>query len=279
VSKIRVDVSAITEPPGASAGGSRWGPLVGEAAPGLTGARPQKVLEWAYATFPADRITLCTSFQDEGMVLLDIASRINPELHVLTIDSGRLPDETLELIDRVRKRYRIRVEVLYPDAAEVSALVTEHGVNLFYESPGLRLSCCDVRKVRPLARRLRTLDAWITGLRRDQAEGRAGVAEVEIDERHGGIVKLNPLARWTQVQVQRYLRDHDVPRNPLYAQGYTSIGCAPCTRATAPGEDSRAGRWWWESGARECGLHYELKIGADGQTKVATMRNLPKENR
>jgi phosphoadenosine phosphosulfate reductase len=238
------------------------------AAARLTGAAPEEILGWALSAFPRDRIALCTSLQDEGMALLDMAVRIDPQVQVFTIDTGRLPPETLELIDEVRGRYRVRVEVVYPDATEVSRLVTEHGVNLFYQSVDLRLSCCEVRKVNPLKRRLAGLDAWITGLRREHNESRGAVAAVGEDALHGSIVKVNPLAGWSAAQVAEYIEEHDVPRNSLYRQGYTSIGCAPCTRATLAGEDPRAGRWWWEQGARECGLHYELKVDADGNSAV-----------
>jgi thioredoxin-dependent adenylylsulfate APS reductase len=211
------------------------------------------------------------------MALLDMAWRIDPRVQVFTIDTGRLPPETLDLVDEVRGRYGIKIEVVYPDATEVSELVTEHGVNLFYQSVELRLSCCEVRKVHPLKRRLASLDGWIAGLRRDQSSTRSSVAEVEVDATHGGIVKLNPLARWTAEQVVEYNRQNRVPRNALYDRGYTSIGCAPCTRPTEPGEDPRAGRWSWESGARECGLHYDLKVGADGQTEVKAARDLNRD--
>jgi thioredoxin-dependent adenylylsulfate APS reductase len=205
------------------------------------------------------------------MVVLDMAIAIDPDLQVFTIDTGRLPQQTLDLVDQVHDRYELRIEVVYPDAAEVSRLVSERGVNLFYESVENRLSCCGVRKVNPLKRRLSTLDAWITGLRREHSEDRAAVPTVEFDELHGGIVKINPLAGWSIEQVKQYIALHDVPQNALYDQGYTSIGCAPCTRATLPGEDPRAGRWWWEQGARECGLHYELKVGADGRSAVVAV--------
>lgn len=241
-----------------------------EAAADLSGAAPQDILAWALRNHSRGRVALCTSFQLEGMALLDMAWRIDPEVAVFTIDTGRLPAETLDLIDEVRERYGIRIEVLYPDATEVSELVSEHGVNLFYNSPELRLSCCEVRKVKPLNRKLATLDAWITGLRRDQNSTRATVAAVETDHAHGGITKINPLASWDAVQVDDYIKANNVPVNALYSQGYTSIGCAPCTRATAPGEDPRAGRWWWEQGTRECGLHYRLEVNEKGEiTTVA----------
>lgn len=245
-----------------------------EAARNLAGARPEDVLAWALSTFHHDRIALCTSLQDEGMVLMDMAWRIWPDVHVFTIDTGRLPAATLDLMEKVRGRYGIKLEVLFPDAEEISALVSEHGVNLFYESTEFRLSCCDIRKVRPLDRRLATLDAWITGLRYDQNQSRASTAEVELDVAKGGIIKVNPLARWTREQVLDYVRENDVPRNELYSHGYTSIGCDPCTRAIEPGEDLRAGRWWWESGDKECGIHYQMQVDDRGEPVVITMKGL-----
>jgi phosphoadenylyl-sulfate reductase (thioredoxin) len=207
------------------------------------------------------------------MVLLDMALAIDPELQVFTIDTGRLPAETLELIDAIHDRYGRRIEIIYPDADEVSRLVSERGINLFYHSVENRLSCCEVRKVHPLKRRLERLDAWITGLRRRHSEDREAVLPVELDELHGGMVKINPLAGWSTAQVHDYVDQHGVPQNALYGQGYTSIGCAPCTRATVEGEDPRAGRWWWEQGARECGIHYQLAIGENGQSAVVGVRS------
>ncbi len=223
-------------------------------------APAEEILGWALREFPRDRIALSTSFQLEGMVILDMAWRIDPLVQVFTIDTGRLPAETLALIDQVRDRYRIRIEVLHPDATELSAFTTEHGVNPFYRSRELRLACCDLRKVRPLTRRLSTLDAWITGLRRAQSASRGATPAIAIDQAHGGILKVNPLAAWSLEQVEAYTLTHDLPRNALYARGYTSIGCAPCTRAIAPGEDSRAGRWWWERGDKECGIHVTPEV-------------------
>jgi phosphoadenosine phosphosulfate reductase len=148
------------------------------------------------------------------------------------------------------------VEVAFPDAARVEAMVREKGVNLFYRSLENRKECCEVRKVEPLRRKLAELSGWITGLRRSQAATRGRLEKVEIDFAHGKIVKLNPLADWTTAQVFDYLKANGVPTNKLHALGYPSIGCAPCTRAVKPGEDERAGRWWWESAdAKECGLH------------------------
>jgi phosphoadenosine phosphosulfate reductase len=248
--------------------------LVEDARLHLKGAAPQAILEWALGAFPGGRIALCTSFQHEGMVLLDMAWRIDPAVSVFTIDSGRLPQETLELVEEVRERYQVPIEVVYPDGNEVSSLVSRHGPNLFFQSAELRLSCCEVRKVNPLKRRLASLDGWISGLRRHQNDTRAEVQSVEIDSIHGGIVKVNPLAGWSEEEVMAYVQANRLPRNVLYSRGYTSIGCAPCTRPTQPGEDPRAGRWWWEQGARECGLHYNLEVAADGSTRLASARGV-----
>jgi thioredoxin-dependent adenylylsulfate APS reductase len=250
---------------------SDFATLVAEAAPGLNRATPEEILGWAYKNFPRGRIALCTSLQATGMVLVDMAWRLNPQFQVFTIDSGRLPPATLELMDEVRERYHIRLEVLYPDSAEVSELVSEHGVNLFYRAPELRLACCEVRKVRPLQRRLRSLDAWITGLRREDSATRADADVVEVDEAHGGIVKLNPLAHWTDTEVWDYIKRNKVPTNALYKKGYSSIGCDPCTRPTEPGEGPRDGRWWWERGDKECGIQYEVQVTEEGET-VATLK-------
>ena len=166
-------------------------------------------------------------------------------------------EEDNDAIEAVRRRYGLTIEVLFPQAEAVEAMVREEGVNLFYRSVEARKRCCAVRKVEPLERGLAGLCAWITGLRRDQAATRADVRKVEIDVEHGGIAKVNPLADWSWEDVWSYVRRHDVPYNALHDRGYPSIGCAPCTRVVAPGEDARAGRWWWEEGtaAKECGLH------------------------
>jgi adenylyl-sulfate kinase len=227
----------------------------------LAAAEPEAVLRWALATFPRERIALCTSFQVDGMALLDMAWRIDRRLRVFTIDTGRLPAETYALMDAVRDRYGIGIEVYLPDAGEVERLVRPHGPNLFYQSVPLRLACCEVRKVHPTQRVLAGLDAWITGLRRDQWRTRATVEVVEPDAEHDGLVKINPLAHWNEAQVWAYTRANDVPVHALYSQGYTSIGCAPCTRPISPGEDARDGRWWWETDApKECGMHCTIEL-------------------
>ncbi len=219
----------------------------------LESASAADILTWATETFGV-RFAIATSFQKEGMVILDIASRLGGVVRVFTLDTGRLPEETLQMISDVRRRYGVEVEIVRPDPAEVESMVTRHGPDLFYDSLEQRRLCCDVRKVRPLERKLRELDAWAAGLRRGQSETRAGIVKVESA---GGRVKIHPLADWTSADVERYIHEHDVPVHPLYARGYATIGCAPCTRAILPGEDERAGRWWWEQGAhKECGIHF-----------------------
>lgn len=216
----------------------------------------QEILEWTMENFHP-RVALVSSFQAEGCVLIDMLWRIQgPDFRVFTLDTARLYQETYDCIDAIRARYGIRVEVFFPDAARVEAMVRQCGMNLFYRSMKLRQLCCSIRKVEPLKRALRSVDAWMTGLRRGQSVTRSEVDKVEIDEGHGDILKINPLADWSHQQVWDYIHKHHIPYNKLYDRGYTSIGCAPCTRPIQAGEDIRAGRWWWESPeTRECGLH------------------------
>jgi len=235
---------------------------VGELSIEYDDQEPAEVIRWALETFASERVAVCTSFQIDGMAILDMAWRINPQVRVFTVDTGRLPQESYDLIDRVRERYGMQIEVYFPNTREVEAMVRRQGANLFYRSVPLRLTCCDIRKVRPLVGVLRGLDAWITGLRRDQWATRSNIRKIELDHDHGGIVKVNPLADWTEEEVWDYVREHDVPYHPLYDQGYKSIGCAPCTRPVAPGEDGRTGRWWWETNApKECGMHCAIETG------------------
>ena len=220
----------------------------------LEGASAEAILAWAFERF--QRVALVASFQAESIVLIDIASRLRPGVQVVTIDTGRLPEETHSLIDAVRRRFPVRLRVITPEPAAVELMTADHGLNLFRRSPELRHLCCEVRKTRPLSAALRGYDAWVTGLRREQASSRAATPVVARDPAHGGIAKLAPLADWSHDEVWDHVRAHDLPRHALYARGYTSIGCAPCTRATRPGEAERAGRWWWEDDpVKECGLH------------------------
>ncbi|MBI3857454.1 MAG: phosphoadenylyl-sulfate reductase [Planctomycetes bacterium] len=221
----------------------------------LEKASPQEVLQWALSAFGRS-IALAWSGA-EDVAVLDMMHRLDPKAaRVFTLDTGRLNPETYELIDEVQAKYKIRVEILFPEAAAVEKMTAEKGVNLFYRSLENRKECCGVRKVEPLNRMLKSLDGWITGLRRTQAVTRGKLAKVELDFQHDKIVKVNPLADWTTAQVFDYLKANGVPANKLHAMGYPSIGCAPCTRAVKPGEDERAGRWWWENpDSKECGLH------------------------
>ena len=218
----------------------------------------EAVLDWALSTFHP-RLALAWSGA-EDVALVDLLLARQPATRIFLLDTGRLDGETYDAIERVRFRYGCTVEVLFPDHHAVEAMVREKGVNLFYDSVDNRRQCCQVRKVEPLRRILATVDAWITGMRRDQGVTRTAVAKVELDEANGQVVKVNPLADWSHDQVWRYLKEHAVPYNALHDRGYTSIGCAPCTRAVAPGEDLRAGRWWWENPeAKECGLHLKAR--------------------
>jgi phosphoadenosine phosphosulfate reductase len=199
---------------------------------------------------------LASSFGAEDMVVLDLIARDGLAIGVFTLDTGRLPRETRDLIAVVRKRYGVEIAVHAPWPDSVDAYIEQHGVDGFYDGIEARKACCTVRKVEPLRRALAGKRGWITGLRREQAESRAELAETELDPVHG-LWKFSPLADWTEDDVWTYLRSNHVPYNALHDRGYRSIGCEPCTRAVRPGEHPRAGRWWWEQeGARkECGLH------------------------
>jgi phosphoadenosine phosphosulfate reductase len=216
----------------------------------------QDILTWAIKNY-APNISLACSFgAPEGLALLDMMQRIDPASRVFVLDTGRLPQATHDLIDRVRDRYDVQVEVLFPRAQAVEEMVHREGLNLFYESVEKRQLCCRVRKVEPLERHLAGLDAWVSGLRRDQNVTRTDTPKLEIDSARGGIVKVNPIADWTREDVLAYVAAHDVPTNRLHAEGYPSVGCAPCSRAIVPGDDARAGRWWWENAdTKECGIH------------------------
>ena len=199
--------------------------------------------------------TLASSLSAEDMVLTDAIASAGLPIEIFVLDTGRLHADTLQLLDGVRERYGIEVQVFKPLRESVEDYVSRHGRDAFYDSAELRKRCCEIRKVEPLRRALLGKRAWITGQRREQAVGRAQLPEQESDAVHG-IEKYNPLAAWSEADVWQYLGEHGVPYNRLYDQGYRSIGCAPCTRPVRPGEDVRAGRWWWESPEhKECGLH------------------------
>ncbi len=227
---------------------------------------PQRVLEWGLDSF-APQISLSASFgSPEGMVILDMMTKIDrARTRIFTIDTGRLPQPTYNLIDRVRDRYQVEVEVFFPDPKRIEDMVRSRGMNLFYESVDNRRLCCGIRKVEPLARALDGLEAWISGLRRDHSAERADADLIEVDSVHGDRIKLNPLVHWSKDEVWSYVRENSVPVNALHAQGYPSVGCAPCTRAIQKGEDERAGRWWWEQETnRECGIHTGYETEGSG---------------
>ena len=216
---------------------------------------PQQILARAIQAF-GPRLAIASSFSAEDNIVLDVAWRVSRRFRVVTLDTGRLHPETVDVMERVRVHYGVTVEVYAPQTDAVEQLVTLKGLQSFKNSVEDRQECCRIRKVEPLARALANADAWATGLRAQQSVTRAGLQPYELDG--AGRVKVNPLWRFTDDDVRAYLKEHyEVPVNALHAQGYPSIGCAPCTRAVQPGEDPRAGRWWWEQQAehKECGLH------------------------
>jgi len=219
-----------------------------------------EVLAWGLRTF-RDRFAISTSFQKSGMVVIDLAARISNQVRVITLDTGRLPEETYQMMDVVRERYGVEIEVVMPDPLDVQAMVRQHGVNLFLREQPLRMLCCHIRKVRPLERKLRDFRAYAVGLRRLTSDARNEIRKVEAK---GGTIKISPIADWTKLDIDDYTVKNNIPVHPLYAKGYTSIGCASCTRPTEASESERAGRWWWEEAlAKECGLHFTAngKIG------------------
>lgn len=219
------------------------------------GADSVETLRWSLEHF-GGKVALASSLGAEDMVITDLLWKVDPHSRIFTLDTGRLPEETYRVMDRVREKYGINLEVFFPENDRIEEMVRIHGINLFYDSIEYRKLCCYVRKMEPLKRALSELDAWICGLRRDQSVTRADVAVFEIDETNGGILKVNPLIDWSEEDVWNYIRENDVPYNELHDKSYPSIGCEPCTRAIRTGEDVRAGRWWWESPEqKECGLH------------------------
>jgi phosphoadenosine phosphosulfate reductase len=210
------------------------------------------VLEAAQAHAPAVHTN---SFGPEGVVLTHLIARHAPAIRTVSLDTGRLPEETYAVAEALRRRYSVDIDWYYPDADVLRAFTHCNGVNAFYDSVELRRTCCGIRKVEPLVRALAGHRAWITGRRRDQSAHRSALPEREWDEQRG-IFKFNPLAEWSEADVWAFIRAHDIPYNALHDRHFPSIGCAPCTRAVTVGEDARAGRWWWEQdGPRECGLH------------------------
>ncbi len=222
----------------------------------LSSAQPHDILRYGLQTWGDD---MALSFSGaEDVLLIDIASQVSDGFRVFTLDTGRLHPETLTFIEAVRVRYGITIEVCAPQAPAVEELVRTKGLFSFYEDG--HGECCGIRKIEPLRRKLSGLSAWATGQRRDQSPTRAEVPVIQLDPAFGSderpLVKLNPLANWSQAQVWRYIRGANIPFNPLHERGFFSIGCAPCTRPIGPGQHEREGRWWWEEATRrECGLH------------------------
>lgn len=244
------------------AGGAEAASLLDGLLPG--GASPEEILAAVAERFPG-RIAFASSLGIEDQVITAMIATAKLQIPILTLDTGRLFPETYDLIAETSSRYGVPIRVLFPDAGDVERMVEQHGVNLFRDSIAARKRCCEVRKLVPLRRALGELDAWVCGLRQGQSVNRAYTVTAEWDDANG-LVKVNPLAHWDAEQVRSYAVAHGVPYNPLHDQGFPSIGCAPCTRAVQPGEDERAGRWWWEAdGQRECGLHARNAAVANGQ--------------
>lgn len=217
-------------------------------------ATAQEVVAWFVETYKG-KIALSSSLGAEDQVLTDMVVKANSSTPIFTLDTGRLFSETYDLISRTSSKYKIKLKVYFPQNDEVEEMVNTKGMNLFYNSIEHRKMCCQIRKLRPLKRAFEGLDAWICGLRAEQAVTRVNTQIVEWDELNN-MVKINPLVNWTETEVWDYIKENSVPYNSLHDQGFPSIGCQPCTRAILEGEDVRAGRWWWESpDMKECGLH------------------------
>jgi len=220
----------------------------------LSGKSAYEVLNY-FLTDYKGKIAFSTSLGAEDQAIIHMISQINKNTQVFTLDTGRIFPETYDLLDLTAKKYGINIRIMFPDADRVEQMVAEKGINLFYESIENRKLCCHIRKIEPLKRAFTGLDAWICGLRREQSITRKDIELVEWDD-NNGLIKINPLIDWTEEQLWDYIRQNHIPYNKLHDQGFPSIGCQPCTRAIMPGEDIRAGRWWWENpDSRECGLH------------------------
>jgi phosphoadenosine phosphosulfate reductase len=223
----------------------------------FNGKSPEDALKWALDNVHPN-IALASSFGAEDVVVIDMLMKVSPQARVFTLDTGRLNQETYNVMDDVKNKYNLSLEIMFPDTEETQSMVREHGMNFFYKGQENRKLCCGVRKVKPLKKMLGTLDGWITGIRADQTDNRGDAAIFEIDNVFGGILKVNPIINWSWDETWDYIKANNVPYNKLHDQGYPSIGCEPCTRAIKVGEDLRAGRWWWENESdKECGLHMD----------------------
>jgi len=218
----------------------------------------EEILKWSLDKY-GEKIALASSFGLEDVILIDMMVKINKnKTRIFTLDTGRLNQETYDLMDKISKKYEIKIHTYFPDSNQIEEMVSSKGFNLMYDSLENRKLCCGIRKVNPLNRALSSLDGWITGLRREQSITRSHIEKIELDISHNNKLKLSPLADWTEEMVWDYIKKNNIPYNKLHDKGYTSIGCEPCTRAILPGEDIRSGRWWWEhSSQKECGLHLQ----------------------
>ena len=215
----------------------------------------QEILQWAINEY-GEKAGLASSFGMEDMALIDLLTRLEGEITIFTLDTGRLHEETYEVMERARSKYGITIKTYFPNKEDVENLYNKKGFFSFRESMENRKECCSIRKIEPLNRALSNLDAWITGLRREQGLTRIDVQKVSTDDDHNSIIKINPLADWSLSMLKEYINANDVPINALHKKNYPSIGCAPCTRAVEVGDDIRSGRWWWENPEhKECGLH------------------------
>ena len=222
------------------------------------GAETKEVISYFLKNF-RERIAFSSSFGAEDQVLTDIILKIDRSAQIFTLDTGRLPQRTYDVMQRTNLRYETKIRVYFPDSREIEELYFKQGFNGFYDSVENRKECCRVRKIAPLRRALAGVDVWITGLRAEQSQTREGMQMLEWDEANG-VIKLNPLINWSESDVWEYIREKSIPYNALHDEGYPSIGCEPCTRAIKEGADIRSGRWWWENPEhKECGLHIKEK--------------------
>ena len=220
----------------------------------LADSNPGEILSY-FAGKYGNKLAFATSLGLEDQLLTYFISEASKEVRIFTLDTGRLFPETLDLLDKTNKRFGINIKVYFPDAEQVENMVNSKGINLFYESIENRKMCCNIRKIVPMKRALKGIEAWVTGLRADQSVTRQDLPMVSWDDNFG-IVKINPLRNWTEEEVWEAIKGNNIPYNPLHDKGFPSIGCLPCTRAIEPGEDIRSGRWWWELPEnKECGLH------------------------
>lgn len=219
----------------------------------IEGSSLPEAMKLVAGLFPGETV-FSSSLGQEDQVITDIIFRNNLPIKVFTLDTGRLFNEAYELLERTTARYKKSLEIYFPEAIDVEEFVASKGINGFYESVENRKSCCYIRKVKPLNRALKGARVWITGLRAQQSDNRKDMKMIEWDEDRQ-LYKFNPLINWSYDELMDYIRQYNVPYNPLHDKGFISIGCAPCTRAIEPGEDPRAGRWWWETSHKECGLH------------------------